>query len=130
MMVTSDYSDIPTELHMSDKKPDLMMMSMDALNEAAACLKVMAHPMRLRMVEILMQGEFQVREIAGMCGIRQHQACEHLRLMQSCGLLTSERRAQSVFYKIESPRLPLLIGCIRQHCGSSRDGVEAGSAGK
>ncbi len=113
---------------MKQAKTGPEMMTMGALGEAAACLKVMAHPARLRMVEILMQGEFQVREIAEMCGIRQHQACEHLRLMQSCGLLTSERRAQSVFYRIVSPRLPSLINCIRQHCGSSEsDEVEAGS---
>ncbi|MHB9035300.1 MAG: ArsR/SmtB family transcription factor [Armatimonadota bacterium] len=95
----------------------LDMLPMDTLAEAAACLKVMAHPVRLRIVDILMQGEFPVNAIAQMCEIRQHQACEHLRLMQSCGFLRSERRAQSVFYKIASPQLPSLLNCVRQHCG-------------
>jgi len=93
------------------------MLDTQALESAAACLKVMAHPVRLRMVEILMQGDFPVHAIAEMCGVRQHQACEHLRLMQSCGLLRSERQGQSVYYKIASPQLPSLLNCIRQHCG-------------
>ena len=101
---------------MADKKTGPQMMSMDALVDAAACLKVMAHPVRLRIVDILIQGDFPVHAIAEMCGVKQHQACEHLRLMQSCGLLKSERRAQSVFYKIASPQLPSLLNCIRQHC--------------
>jgi ArsR family transcriptional regulator, zinc-responsive transcriptional repressor len=113
---------------MSSDGADVEMLPMDALANAAACLKVMAHPVRLRIVEILMQGDFPVHTIAEMCEIRQHQACEHLRLMQSCGLLRSERRAQCVFYKIASPQLPSLLGCIRQHCGV--DQTEAGSVSK
>jgi len=101
---------------MIDEPISLDMLSMDLLSDAAACLKVMAHPVRLRIVDILMQGTFSVREIAQMCNVRQHQACEHLRHMQSCGLLTSERQAQTVYYKIISPQLPALLNCVRQHC--------------
>lgn len=93
------------------------LLSPEILNKAAACLKVMAHPARLRMVDILMQGEFSVGEIAELCDLKHSQACEHLRLMQSCGLLTSDRRGQTVYYKIASPQLPALLQCIRQNCG-------------
>ncbi|MCE5198733.1 MAG: metalloregulator ArsR/SmtB family transcription factor [Armatimonadota bacterium] len=102
---------------MSPNEADMNMLSMDALADAAACLKIMAHPVRLRIVDVLMQGDFPVREIAEMCGVKQHQACEHLRLMQGCGLLKSERRGQSVYYKIASQQLPSLLNCIRKHCG-------------
>ena len=95
------------------------MLPMEALEDAAACLKVLAHPVRLRIVDILMQGEFPVREISEMCEVRHNQACEHLRLMQSCGLLTSERHGQMVYYKIKSPQLPALLGCVRVHCGAT-----------
>jgi DNA-binding transcriptional ArsR family regulator len=95
------------------------LLSMNALSEAAACLKVMAHPIRLRIVELLMSGNFAVHEIADLCGLRQHQVCEHLRLMQNCGLLTSNRQGRAVYYSIVSPQLPALIGCIREHCGQS-----------
>ncbi len=100
------------------------LLPLSALSAAAACLKTMAHPMRLRMVEILMQGSFTVREIAGLCEIREHQACGHLRLMQGCGLLTSERRGQAVYYRIVSPQLPALLDCVRRNCGGSRTAKE------
>lgn len=93
------------------------MLPMDDLCQAAECLKVMAHAHRLRMVEILMQGEFPVHRIAELCELPPHQACEHLRLLQGHGLLSSQRRGRTVYYKIANPRLPGLIGCIRSNCG-------------
>lgn len=92
------------------------MLPLQMLEDAAACLKVMAHPVRLRIVDILMQGEFPVHEIAELCGVQQHQVCEHLRLMQNCGLLKSKRRGRTVYYQITSPQLPGLLNCIKQHC--------------
>lgn len=94
-------------------------LPMEALEKAAACLKVIAHPVRLRIVDILMQGDFTVREIAALCEAREHQVCEHLRLMQNCGLLASERQGRTVHYRIASPQLPALMNCVREHCGPS-----------
>jgi DNA-binding transcriptional ArsR family regulator len=83
---------------------------------AAECLKVMAHPVRLKMVNILMQGEFAVHEIAEACSSSPNQACEHLRLLKGHGFLSSERRGRTVYYKITTPQLPGLIECIRKNC--------------
>lgn len=88
------------------------------LEEAAECLKVMAHPVRLKMVNVLLQGEFAVHEIAELCETSANQTCEHLRLLKGHGLLSSERRGRTVYYKILSPRLPRLVECIRANCGS------------
>ena len=86
------------------------------LEKAAECLKVMAHPVRLRMVNILMQGEFAVHEIAEVCKTSPNQTCEHLRLLKGHGLLSSERRGRTVYYKIASPQLPGLLECIQKNC--------------
>ena len=83
--------------------------------DAAECLKVMAHPARLKIVQILMQGEFAVNEIAAQCTLSANQTCEHLRLMQGRRFLTSRRDGKTVYYKIASPRLPSLIKCICKH---------------
>ena len=95
----------------------LDLLKMPVLAEAAACLRVMGHPIRLRIVDALMQGEFSVGEIADLCRVPQHQASEHLRLLQMQGLLDSVRQGRTVYYKIASPRLPSLIDCIRKTCG-------------
>lgn len=93
------------------------LLPLDVLERAADCLKVMAHPVRLRMVDLLMQGDHRVQDLAELCEVQPNQACEHLRLMKSCGLLSAERRGREVYYKIENPQLPALLDCIRNHCG-------------
>jgi DNA-binding transcriptional ArsR family regulator len=96
----------------------LDLPSDEALEEAAECLRVMAHPVRLKMVNILMQGQFPVHEIAQLCQTSPSQTCEHLRLLKGHGLLSSERRGRTVYYNILSPRLPRLVECIRASCGA------------
>ena len=95
---------------------DLNLLPDDIVRGAADCLKVMAHPIRLRIAEILMQGEFPVHEIAEICELSPHQTCEHLRLMKGHGMLDSERRGRSVFYRIVNPSLPGLVRCVRSTC--------------
>jgi ArsR family transcriptional regulator, zinc-responsive transcriptional repressor len=94
----------------------LTLLPVEQMCRAAECLKVMAHPVRLRMVDILMQGEFPVHQIAALCETSPDQTCEHLRLMKGHGLLSSERRGRTVYYKIATPQLPGLINCIRKNC--------------
>ena len=88
------------------------------LAAAAECLKVMAHPVRLRIVDILMQGEYPVHEIAEMCGLPPHQTSEHLRLMKGHGFLDAVRNSRIVYYRIANPRLPRLLDCLRATCSA------------
>ncbi len=101
--------------------PELDLVPMGTLCRAAECLKVMAHPQRLQIVDILMesqarQTEMTVNQIARLCGLPPHQACEHLRLLKGYNLLDSERRGRTVIYRIVDPRLPGLLTCIRRCC--------------
>ena len=98
-------------------KSKVSTLSDAALNQAADFLKVMAHPMRLKIVEFLMQGEFTVGQIADLVGLSPSQTCAHLRLLQTHNLLSSERRGHVVYYRITSPCLPGLIECIGRTCG-------------
>ncbi len=94
------------------------LLAMDSLAQAAECLKVLAHPVRLRVVDLLMQGEFPVGRIAELCDLPAHQMSEHLRLMQAHGLLRSRRDGRVVFYGVANPNLPGVLKCIRANCGA------------
>ncbi len=94
-----------------DKKP-LVPANMKALGEAAECLKVLAHPVRIRMVQLLLHGRFTVGEIAEDCEIAENLASEHLRLMQRCGFFSSEREGRKVYYQVAEPHLENIIHCI------------------
>src|SRR6266516_4590712 len=81
------------------------LIPLDALQQAAQCLKTLAHPHRLRMVQMLLRGRYTVGELAEACGIPSHMASEHLRLMQRCGFMTSEKDGRNVYYQIAEPHL-------------------------
>ncbi|MDC0937214.1 metalloregulator ArsR/SmtB family transcription factor [Pirellulales bacterium] len=92
------------------KKPRLTPLP--ALEEAAECLKILAHPHRLRIVQMLLGGRYAVGELAEACSIPSHMASEHLRLMQRCGLLTSEKEGRKAFYEIAEPHLANIMQCV------------------
>lgn len=100
------------------KKKTLKLSDLDALEQAAECLKTLAHPHRLRMVQMLMQDDFTVGELAEACGIPSHMASEHLRLMQRCGFLASEKDGRRRYYRIVEPHLKNILACIEKRFGT------------
>src|SRR6478735_8640081 len=90
-----------------------------ALEQAAECLKTLAHPHRLRIVQMLLRGRYTVGKLADACGIHSHMASEHLRLMQRCGFFTSERDGRNVYYQIAESHLANIMSCIESRFGDS-----------
>ena len=84
----------------------------DALILAAECLKVLAHPVRLRMVQLLLHDRYCVGELAKDCDVPQNVASEHLRLMQRCGFFGSEREGRKVYYHVSEPHLKNIMNCV------------------
>jgi DNA-binding transcriptional ArsR family regulator len=93
------------------------LTSLEALGEAAECLKTLAHPHRLRMVQMLLRGRYTVGQLAQACDIPSHMASEHLRLMQRCGLLRNEKEGRKAYYQISEPHLANIMACIEGRFG-------------
>ena len=92
--------------------PDDTLTGLEGLAAAAECLKTLAHPHRLRIVEMLLRGRHTVGELAEACGVPSSVASGHLRLMQRCGLLAPERDGRSVYYRVADPCLKKLMRCV------------------
>src|SRR5260370_30959043 len=99
----------------SSNHPDLI--GLEALAQAAECLKTLAHPHRLRMVQMLLRGRYTVGELAEACGIPSHMASEHRRLMQRCSLLRSEKDGRQAYYQIAEPHPADIMACIQGRFG-------------
>jgi DNA-binding transcriptional ArsR family regulator len=104
------------------KKVRPKLTSLEALGQAAECLRVLAHPHRLRMIQMLLSGEYTVGELADACELPTAMASEHLRLMQRCGFLTSEKDGRKVFYRVAEPHLKNILRCIEDRFGSAAAG--------
>ena len=104
------------------------LTSIESLSRAAECLKTLAHPHRLRIVQMLLSGRYAVGELAEACEIPSHMASEHLRLMQRCGFLDVAKEGRYVYYTIAEPHLASIMACIEARFGgpkSPRSGVLA-----
>jgi DNA-binding transcriptional ArsR family regulator len=88
-----------------------------ALEQAAQCLRTLAHPHRLRIVQMLLRGRYSVGQLAEACGIQSHVCSEHLRLMQHCGLLSSEKEGRHAYYQIAEPHLASIMECVEARFG-------------
>jgi ArsR family transcriptional regulator, zinc-responsive transcriptional repressor len=100
------------------------LLDLARLQEAAECLRTLAHPVRLRMVQLMLQGKLTVGEIAHACEIPSHMASEHLRMMQHCGLLARRQDGRRIYYRVSEPTVERLMECIERRFGDDENKKE------
>ena len=101
-----------------NKKRKTQQLDIEALTMAAECLKALAHPHRLQIVQLLLSGkQFTVNEIAEECELSQPATSDHLRLMKRCGFLSSQRDGRTVYYEVAEPHLEDIMSCIQNRFG-------------
>lgn len=88
-----------------------------AFEQAAECLKILAHAHRLRMIQMLLRDRYTVGELAEACGIPSHMASEHLRLMQRCGFLINQKQGRRAYYQVVEPHLAKIMSCVEARFG-------------
>ncbi|MEK6799682.1 MAG: metalloregulator ArsR/SmtB family transcription factor [Planctomycetota bacterium] len=103
-------------------KTKFRLVELEALERAAECLRTLAHPHRLRMVEMLLRRECTVGELAESCGIQSHMASEHLRRMKDRGLLGCRRDGRRIYYRVADEGLNGILDCVKKRFGGARSG--------
>ncbi|MDF7798802.1 metalloregulator ArsR/SmtB family transcription factor [Pontiellaceae bacterium B1224] len=95
-------------------------LKVEALQRAAEILKMLAHPQRLRLIEILEREEkVPVHELVQETEFPQAVVSQHLNQMRRAGLLCSERRGKEMWYSICDPRALSILNCICTNCNSN-----------
>ncbi len=100
-------------------KNRLRLTDLKALEQAAECLRTLAHPHRLRMIQMLLQGKYTVGELAESCELPSAMASDHLRLMLRCGFLTSVKDGRKVYYQVADAHLKNILRCVEDRFGAS-----------
>lgn len=87
------------------------------LMRAAEILKMLAHPQRLRMIEILeREQEAPVHVLIEQTGFPQAVVSQHLNQMRRAGLLSARRQGKEMWYSIAESRVLSVLNCICTHC--------------
>jgi DNA-binding transcriptional ArsR family regulator len=84
-------------------KPDRL------LQQKADLLKALAQPTRLRILELLAEGERCVCEIQPAVEGGQSNISKHLAFLRSRGLVVGDRQGMRVMYRLADPRVINLI---------------------
>ncbi len=98
----------------ADSNNNVKPIDDEKLRMAAETLKAVAHPVRLRIIEILEKGEKSVTQICAKLGTKQSLTSQQLNRMKDKGVLNSRREGNLVYYSIANPRVVKVIHCIRQ----------------
>ena len=90
-------------------------MPQEALEQVAAYFQVLAEPTRLRILNLLREGEHNVGELAQACGYTAANISRHLSLMTKHGIVAREGRGTSVYYRLTDESVDALCDLV---CGS------------
>ena len=83
------------------RKPKQMPLAV--LQLVAARFKVLADPLRLRILQTLEAGETSVSSLSEAVEATQPNVSKHLKLMQDAGLLQRRQEGNIVYYSIADP---------------------------
>jgi ArsR family transcriptional regulator len=75
----------------------------------AELFRALAHPARVRVLEILVEGERSVGELQPLVGIEMSHLSQQLGVLRRAGLVTTRREGSSVFYATRDPLVGELL---------------------
>ena len=99
---------VSTHLEAHTIAPDLAV-------SAAAVLKAVADPLRLRMIALIASapgGEACVCDLTELAEVSGPTISHHLKTLKDAGLVTSERRGTWVYYRVARPYIPAVRGLL------------------
>lgn len=83
---------------------------------AAARLKVLSHPQRIAIVDLLGQrGPLSVTQIFTTLKLSQAITSSHLINMKDRGILSSTKTGTSILYSLRVPAMINVINCLQEH---------------
>ncbi len=94
----------------------------------AQLLKVLTHPARLAILNILRDGEHCVCHMEAHLGYRQAYISQQLMVLREAGLIEDRREGWNVFYRVVEPRVFAILSAVEQIIPSDRETAIEGHA--
>lgn len=101
-------------MSMGTARQENELIDLELLEEVAPTLKALAHPLRLRIIDFLKDGERSVSEIVEATGKSQALTSHQLGLLRAHGIIKPRREGNYVYYRIIDESAFGLLDCIRR----------------
>jgi ArsR family transcriptional regulator len=79
----------------------------------AQLFRVLGHPLRIRILELLRDGERTVGDLQAELELDSSGTSQHLAALRQQGVLDSRRAGTSVYYRIRDPRISELLAIAK-----------------
>ena len=80
----------------------------------AAFFRALAHPVRIRILEILVRGERSVQELQETLGVDQPVVSQQLAVLRATNIVSGKKEGVSVRYAVRDPLIGKLLETARQ----------------
>lgn len=88
-------------------------MQKTEINDTAALLKAMAHPIRLEILCRLQGGELSVGELQATVQTTNGNISQHLAILRNQGIIACRREANFIYNRISDPRVVALMASLQ-----------------
>jgi len=89
----------------------------EKLLTAVNMLKVIAHPVRLSIVDLLNENtKMTVLEIQNALGLEQAVASHHITLLEDKGVLNAEKVGRNKYVSLKFPKMINIVNCLENCC--------------
>lgn len=89
-------------------------MDMEMQQFKAEFFKALAHPLRIRILELLAEGDKSVNEIQSLVGSEGSAVSQQLTVLRSKNIVTGSKNGNRVIYSLRDPMLVELLTVARQ----------------
>ncbi len=89
----------------SDQVPNSLDDENESLTLQAELCQSLTHPFRLRILQILEDGEKNVSDIKLITNKPQPYISQHLRVLRDKGVVITRRKANEVYYSLADPKI-------------------------
>ncbi len=92
--------------------PQVEFNKNDNYDREAEILKVLGHPVRLKIVAGLISESCNVKKIWECLGLPQATVSQHLALLKNKGIIDGTRNGVEVFYRVVNPETKVIVEAI------------------
>jgi ArsR family transcriptional regulator len=80
----------------------------------AEFFKALGHPLRIRVLEVLAEGDQSVSELLEQVSVEQPNLSQQLGVLRRAGFVVARREGSNVIYALADPRIADLLAVSRQ----------------
>lgn len=90
------------------------MMSVPLYEAKAELFRLLGHPVRIRVLELLQDGPRPVRQLLAAIEVEPTGLSQHLAVLRRSGLVTAQREGSTVVYALAGGRVAGLLRAARE----------------